>query len=167
MDDHRAGHRGGRANEQGRKILLNPSKCTPVCLLRSRVAAKEANRSHSVVGCINHIVCHETFNVTDDRNGAVLNSAREFFSHTSLGFTLTNGGVHRTLLHRQGCPRSLLRRSFITTGRGEQQDSPYAGYYAIQPSGPKAIFRDGISVLEVKPRSVATLRHLHAVSAPT
>src|SRR6202012_1445851 len=64
-------------------------------------------------------------NITDDRNGALLNSARELFGHTSLGFTLTNGGVHGTLL-RRSCPRSRPRRSFITPGRGEQQDSPHA-----------------------------------------
>src|SRR6266404_1265409 len=39
------------------------------------------------------------------------------------------------LLHRRGCPRSLPRRSFIThiiNGRGEQQGSPRAQYYAIR-----------------------------------
>ena len=35
MDDHRSGHCGGWANEQGRKILLDPGQRPPVCLLRS------------------------------------------------------------------------------------------------------------------------------------
>src|ERR1700722_2442972 len=132
MDDHRAGHRGGWANEQGREILFDPGKRTPVCLLRSRITVEDTDRSHRVVGSVNHIVSHEAFNITDDRNGAFLNSARELFGHTSLGFTLTNGGVHGTLLHRRGCPGSRLRRSFMTPWRGEQQDSPRAECYAIQ-----------------------------------
>src|ERR1700692_697495 len=134
MDDHRAGPRGGWANEQGCKVLLDPGEGTPVCLLRSRVIVEDADRRYSVVGCINHIVSHEAFNITDDRNRALLNSARELFGHASLGFTLTNGGVHGTLLHRRGCPRSRLRRSSITPRRGEQQDSPRIEYYAIQPN---------------------------------
>jgi hypothetical protein len=41
-----------------------------------------------------------------------------------------------------------MRRSSITPGRGEQQDSPRAEYYAIQRHRTiraKAIFRDGMS----------------------
>src|ERR1700731_2289114 len=132
MDDHRTGHRSGWANQQGCKVLLDPGEGTPVCLLRSRVIVEEADRRYGVVGCINHIVSHEAVNIADDRNGALLDSAREFFGHASPGFTLTNGGVHGTLLHRQGCPRSRLRRLSITPRRGEQQDSPRTEYYAIQ-----------------------------------
>src|ERR1700733_12574573 len=132
MDDHRTGHRGGWADEQGCKVLLDPGEGTPVRLLRSRVIVEEADCRYSVVGCINHIVCHEAFNITDDRNGALLDSARELFGHASLGFTLTNGGVHGTLLHRRGCPRSRLRRSSVTPRRGEQQDSPRTECYAIR-----------------------------------
>src|SRR5712664_1092050 len=144
MHDHRAGHRGGWANEQRRKILLDPGERTPVRLLCSRVIVEDADRRHRVVGCINHIVSDEAFNITDDRNGALLDSARELFGHAGLCFTLTNGGIHETLLHRRGCPKSRLRRWFITPGRGEQQDFPALNITpssVTKPSGPKAIWR--------------------------
>src|SRR5215212_11818649 len=91
MHDHRAGYCGSWANEQGRKILLDPGERTPVCLLRSRVIVEHADRSHSVIGCIDHILGHEAFNLTDDRNSTFLNSARELFGRASLCSSLTNG----------------------------------------------------------------------------
>jgi hypothetical protein len=47
---------------------------------------------------------------------------------------VTDDGVHGILLHRRGCPRSRLLRSFIThphNRRGEQQGSPRDGLYAV------------------------------------
>src|ERR1700735_4293683 len=148
VDDHRTGHRGGWANEQRCKVLLDPGEGTRVCLFSSRVIVEDADRRYGVVGCINHIVSHEAFDIADDRNGALLDSARELFGHASPGFTLTNGGVHRTLLHRRGCPRSRLRRSSITPG-GASSRIPRAPNVTpssvIAPPGPNAIFRDGMS----------------------
>ena len=61
------------------------------------------------VGCIDHIVGHEAFNITDDRNGALLDPG-QLFGHASLCLALTDGGVHGILPHRRSCP-GLRRRS--------------------------------------------------------
>src|SRR5882672_4250523 len=141
MHDHRASQRGGWPNQQGRKILLDPGKRSPVCLLRSRIIVEDADRRHRVVGCIHHVVSDEALDITDDRNGALLDPAREFFGRASLCFSLTNGGVHGTLLHWRGCPESRLWRSFITPERGEQQHFPRTVNITpsgvTRPSGPK------------------------------
>src|SRR3954447_9613575 len=126
MHDHRAGHCGSWADEQRRKILLDPGERTPVRLLRTRMIVEDADRSHRVVGCIDNIISHEAFNVTDDRNSAVLNSARELFGHPSLCSSLTNGGVHGTLLHNAMLPRARPRRSFIAQAGRPAQFRPSA-----------------------------------------
>src|SRR5580692_2846316 len=147
MHDHRAGYRGGWTHKQGRKILLDPGKRTPVCLLGFRIAVEEADRRHSVVRCINHIVSNEAFDIADDRNGALLDSARELFGHAGLCFALTNGGVHGTLLHRRDCPRSRLRRSLTTPGEASSR-IPRALNNTLSslttPSGPKRFFVTGV-----------------------
>src|ERR1700730_18394878 len=56
------------------------------------------------------------------------------------------------LLHRRGCPRSLLRRSVIThphSRRGEQQDSPRAQHYAIRRNDTIGDDADAPSSIEV------------------
>jgi len=72
MNNYRPGHRRGWPDEQWHKILLDPRDAAPVRLLCSRVIVKDADGRNGIVGCIDHIVGHETFDVTDDRNGTFL-----------------------------------------------------------------------------------------------
>src|SRR5882724_776569 len=108
MHDHRAGHRGGWSNQQGAKILFDPGERTPVCLLRACEIVEEADRRHGVVGCIDHVIGHEAFDIADDRNGALLDPAGEFLGRASLCLGLTDRGVHGILPHRRRCPGSYL-----------------------------------------------------------
>src|ERR1700682_4587429 len=101
MHDHRAGDRRGWPDEQRREVLFDPREPASVRLLRSRMVVEDADRRHRVVRRIDHIIGHETFDITDDRNGTLLDPACQLFGHASLCFALTNGGVHGLLPHRR------------------------------------------------------------------
>src|ERR1700688_3417981 len=101
MHDYRPGDRRGWPDEQRREILFDPREPASVRLLRSRVVVEDADRRHRVVRRIDHIIGYETFDITDDRNGTLLDPACQLFDHARLCFTLTNGGIHGLLLHRR------------------------------------------------------------------
>src|SRR5260370_29595320 len=104
MHDPRPGDRRGWPDEQRREVLFDPREPASVRLFRSRMVVEDADRRHRVVRRIDHIIGHETFDITDDRNGTLLDSACQLFGHTSLCFALTNGGIHWLLLHRRAAP---------------------------------------------------------------
>src|SRR6202047_1651009 len=101
MYDHRTDDRRGRPDERRREVLFDPREPASVRLLRSRMVVEDADRRHRVVRRIDHIIGHETFDITDDRNGTLLDPACQLFGHASLCFALTNGGVHGLLLQRR------------------------------------------------------------------
>src|SRR3954453_13425488 len=98
MNDDRTGCCCGWTDEQGRKILLDPRERTFVRLLCSCVIVEYADGRHSVVRCIDHIIGYETLDITDDRNGTLLDPAGQLFGHATPCFALTDGGVHGVLL---------------------------------------------------------------------
>jgi hypothetical protein len=99
MNDNRPGYRCGWSNQQGRQILFAPREPASVRLLGAREIVEDADRRHRIVGRIDHIIGHETFDITDDRNGTFLDPARQFLSHAGLCLALTNGSIHGTLLY--------------------------------------------------------------------
>src|SRR6266403_1223817 len=98
MHDYGPGQRRGRPDEQRRKILLDPGQRASVRLLSSRVIVEDADCCHCVVWRIDHVVSPEARDITDDRNGALFDPARQLFGHAGLCLALTNGGVHAILL---------------------------------------------------------------------
>src|SRR5258705_4499407 len=125
VDDHRTGHGGGRSNQQGAKILFDPGERTPVCLLGACEVVEEADRRYGVVGCIDHIIGHEAFDIADDRNRALLDPAGQLLGRASLCLGLTDRGVHGILPYRRRCPGS-----FLISG-GASSRFPRARYYAF------------------------------------
>src|ERR1700716_3872050 len=94
MNNHRPGYRCSWPDEQRHKILLDPREPASIRLLCTCVIVEDADRRNSVVRRIDHIVGHETFDITDDRNGTLLDPACEFFGHSSLCLALTDSGIH-------------------------------------------------------------------------
>src|SRR5258708_15236055 len=79
MHDHRSGDRRGWPDEQSREVLFDPREPATVRLLRSRMAVEDADRRHRVVRRIDHIIGHQTLDITDYRNGALLDPACQLF----------------------------------------------------------------------------------------
>src|SRR5258708_11491664 len=116
-----------RAEARGSVRSTRASVCSTPPLPQ---VVEDADRRHRVVRRINHIIGHETFDITDDRNGALL--ACELFGHASLcsalrmaaymGSSFTGGlpavATAATMHHAQN-------------RRGEQQDFPHTEPYAI------------------------------------
>src|SRR6266852_2262081 len=126
MHDHRPGDRRGWPDEQRREVLFDPREPASVRLLRSRMVVEDADRRHRVVRRIDHVIGHETFDITDDRNGTLLDPAYQLFGHASLCSALTNGGVHGLLLHRRAARSRDCRATMqhAQNRRDEQQDFP-------------------------------------------
>src|SRR5262249_24583356 len=101
VHDHRPGHRCGWPRYQGRQPLLEPREHAPVCLLGSRIIVEDADRCYGVIGRVDYIVGLEAFDITDDRNGALLDPERQLFGHASFCLALTYSSVHGSLLDRR------------------------------------------------------------------
>src|SRR4029077_11105940 len=102
-------HCGSWSSQQRTKILLDPGDHAAVCLLRLFIFVEDADRGHSIVGRIDHVVGHETLDVADDRNGAFLDPACQFLGRTSLRLGLTDGGIHEILLPAEQIGASFAR----------------------------------------------------------
>src|SRR5260221_4688908 len=100
MNDYRPGDRRGWPDQQGCEVPFAPREPASVRLLRSRMVVEDADRRHRIVRRIDHIIGHETFDITDNRNGPLLDPACQLFGGARLCFALTNGGIHGFLLHR-------------------------------------------------------------------
>ncbi len=75
-----------------------------VCTITGPATAVAGPMSRGARFCsvhADHIIGHETFDITDDRNGTLLDPACQLFGRTSLCLALTNGGVHGLLLYRR------------------------------------------------------------------
>ncbi|MEH2688379.1 hypothetical protein DXU04_26170 [Bradyrhizobium diazoefficiens] len=98
MHDHRP--RGGArvAGEQRAEILLDPGDRAPVRLLRLLELVEDRDRCDRVVAGIDDVIGAETVDVADDRNGAVLDAARQLLRAPAFRLGLTDGGIHGFLL---------------------------------------------------------------------
>src|SRR5260221_1775664 len=94
MNDHRSGNGGGWPGQQRRQVLLDPGNPAPVRLFGSGEIVEDRDRRHRIVRRIDDIIGHKTFDIADDRDGAFLDPACQFFGHAGLCLALTNGGVH-------------------------------------------------------------------------
>src|SRR5258708_12445781 len=100
MNDYRPGDRRGWPDHLGREVPFPPREPASVRFLRSRMVVEDADRRHRIVRRIDHIIGHETFDITDNRNGPLLDPACQLFGGARLCFALTNGGIHGFLLTR-------------------------------------------------------------------
>ncbi|PDT68034.1 hypothetical protein CO683_19975 [Bradyrhizobium ottawaense] len=98
MHDHRPRSRARMARKQRPEILLDPGDRAPVRLLRLLELVEDRDRGHRVVAGIDDVIGAETVDVADDRNGAVLDAARQLFRAPALCLGLTDGGIHNFLL---------------------------------------------------------------------
>src|SRR5882724_5262425 len=114
MDDYRAGHRQGRSDQERRKILFGPGKRAPVRLFRACEIVEDADRRHGVIRRIDHVIGHEAFDIADDRDGALLDPARQFLGRSGPCRGLTDGGIHEILLrlHKSGAAFAPLASSY-------------------------------------------------------
>src|SRR6267154_5441202 len=94
MNDHRPGHGRGCSDQQRRKVLFDPGDRAPVRLFGACEIVEDRDRRYRVVRRIDDIIAHETLDIADDRDGALLDPACQFLGHAGLCFALTNGGVH-------------------------------------------------------------------------
>ncbi|WP_370192825.1 hypothetical protein [Bradyrhizobium diazoefficiens] len=70
----------------------------PVRLLRLLELVEDRDRCDRVVAGIDDVIGAETVDVADDRNGAVLDAARQLLRAPAFRLGLTDGGIHGFLL---------------------------------------------------------------------
>ncbi len=85
------------SGEQRAQILLDPGDRAPVRLLRLLELVEDGDRGHRVVAGIDDVIGAEAVDVADDRNGAVLDAARQLFRAPAFRLGLTDGGIHGIL----------------------------------------------------------------------
>ena len=101
-----------------------------------REIVEDADRGHSVVRRIDHIIGYETFDIADDRDRAFLDPARQFLGHAGFCLSLTNGCVHSILLHwpaARGCDCCNVASRY--SGAAGQRDCPRAERFAVAHRG--------------------------------
>ncbi|PSO16640.1 hypothetical protein C7G42_22860 [Bradyrhizobium sp. MOS003] len=98
MHDHRPRSGTRMPGEQRPQILLDPGDRAPVRLLRLLELVEDRDRGDRVVAGIDDVIGAEAVDVTDDRNGAVLDAARQLLGAPALCLGLTDGGIHEFLL---------------------------------------------------------------------
>jgi hypothetical protein len=79
MHDHRTRDRGCRTGKKRFEILLGPGDRAPVGLFRACKIVEDADRGDGIVGGVNHVIGHKTFDIADDRDRALLDATRQFF----------------------------------------------------------------------------------------
>src|SRR5262249_36064319 len=99
--DHPPDHRCGGSHWHGRPNLRGPRGPAPVFLLGSTIIAAEADHCFAVIGRRGYRVGLAAYDITDDRNGALLDPERQLFGHSSFCLALTYSSVHGSLLDRR------------------------------------------------------------------
>nr|QDF42214.1 hypothetical protein FJN17_01505 [Bradyrhizobium symbiodeficiens] len=98
MHNHRSRRCARISSEQRAEILLDPGDRAPVRLLRLLELVEDRDRGDRVIAGIDDVVGAEAVDVADDRNGAVLDAARQLLGAPALCLGLTDGGIHDFLL---------------------------------------------------------------------
>lgn len=93
MHDHRPCGRARMPCQQRAEILLDPGDSALVRFLGLLELVEDRDRGDRVVAGIDDVIGAETIDVADDRNGTVLDAARQLLCASAFRLGLTDGGI--------------------------------------------------------------------------